>query len=722
MRRAAVVVLAACSRATEPAPAPLHAVEPVPVIPPAPTVGPAPVDAAPPPPLPDVAEAGCLEGWRGLDSSTCWLGAPDATTLLVYLSGIVPPLPRSLQKETVARVVAAAATRAHVAAILPRGRRGIGPADVKDWWAWPTSVADADRLGPGLVREWTLEPTELETALGHRFGRTYLAGSSSGAYFLALLALRPTVGLDALDALEPAGFACASGGAAVARRRWNEAPVLRRIRDRRSDERRPEGARAPASRGGVAGEGGGSSRWSRRARGLLRRGVRVMGARKLGRGSAVRSVSLVSIGERRGVKCAPVRPPRLLLSLSLSLLLLLVAGAIACGTVPAPTEPKPAPPPPAKTAEPPPPAPEPPPPMQDLGDFLRARSSLRPFVEKAEQYKMEVYLSIPDLSEPKWTSREGFRVDAEYFYPASTIKLAIAVAALEKLTDLREKGAPVDARTTLVGDAKHGANKKKPSPTTTSIVGAMDRALILSDNDSADVLYDFVGSEELHQRMWGLGLDSIRVRHRLGIAGTASAKVAPAMQLLPSGADPVLIPARASTLDLGLNDKPLVGGAPATRFRPKIEPMSFAKKNRISVKDLQDLLVTIVRPDLHQPKSSMGNEERALLTRALETRASERLGNTSQDGIHKTLLPGIERVVKGEDLLIASKSGRAYGFVVENAWVVRMSDSKSFFLTVVLYTSSSGRMSEDSYQYETVGFPILADLGEAIATRVFGAK
>ena len=211
MLAVAVIPLVAgtgCSRATEPAPLPALPAEPAARVE-------ADVDAAPPPPptLPDVAEAGCLEGWRGLDASTCWLGAPDATALLVYLSGIVPPLPRSPQKETVARVVAAAATRAHVAAILPRGRRGIGPADVKDWWAWPTSVADADRLGPELVEEWRSARTKLESTFGYRFRRTYLAGSSSGAYFLALLALRP--GRAALDELDVRGFAAASGGAPV---------------------------------------------------------------------------------------------------------------------------------------------------------------------------------------------------------------------------------------------------------------------------------------------------------------------------------------------------------------------------------------------------------------------------------------------------------------------------------------------------------------------------
>lgn len=355
-------------------------------------------------------------------------------------------------------------------------------------------------------------------------------------------------------------------------------------------------------------------------------------------------------------------------------------------------------------------------PKEDLETFLRKSASLRPYLDNAAKYRFQVYLSIPDLAEPKWLLREGFRVDAEYFYPASTIKLAVTVAALEKLTQLNEEGSPVDARTPLVYEPRKIGRRKPVYGTATSVVGAMDRALIFSDNVAADTLYDFVGGDELHERMHALGLDSIRMRHRLNVSGMA--KSTPAMQLLPAGLDPVLIPARVSKTDLGLNEDALVGGS-SRPGRAKIEPMSFAKKNRISVEDLQDLLVSIVRPDLHTPRSTIGAQERALLTRALQTRASERIGTTSQDSIHKTLLPGIQRVVAADDLLVASKSGRAYGFVVENAWVVRMSDSKSFFLTVVLYTNSSGKMSEEYYQYESVAFPVLADLGEAIASRVF---
>lgn len=166
-------------------------------------------DASPEPSLPDVRTDWCLDGWRGLDEGTCYL-VPDGwdesgtRRLLVYLSGIVPPVAKSPQKENVQRVVAAAAKRAGAVVLLPRGRRGIGPAGAKDWWAWPTSAADYGAHAAALVASFRASRAKLEAVLG-RFDRVYLAGSSSGAYFLTTLAFTRTVEMD--------GYAALSGGA-----------------------------------------------------------------------------------------------------------------------------------------------------------------------------------------------------------------------------------------------------------------------------------------------------------------------------------------------------------------------------------------------------------------------------------------------------------------------------------------------------------------------------
>ena len=128
---------------------------------------------------------------RSLDEDVCYvLPEGHATNLLVYLHGIVPPTKDSVQKQTVQGAVLAAARRAGAAAIVPRGRRGIGPEGARDWWAWPTAPAAHAQLVKEIVARWVELKKKLETVAGAPFAKTFLAGSSNGAYFIAALALR----------------------------------------------------------------------------------------------------------------------------------------------------------------------------------------------------------------------------------------------------------------------------------------------------------------------------------------------------------------------------------------------------------------------------------------------------------------------------------------------------------------------------------------------------
>jgi predicted esterase len=166
---------------------------------------------------PSVVTDWCIEGMKGLDEDVCYVLPelrPGPRRLLVYLHGIVPPTKDSVQKQTVQGAVLNAARRAGAAAIVPRGRRGIGPDGARDWWAWPTSPASHGQLVKELVSRWAAAKKKLEAIAGGPFERTYLAGSSNGAYFLSALALRG----DCDDLGFPiAGFGAMSGGAAGGR-------------------------------------------------------------------------------------------------------------------------------------------------------------------------------------------------------------------------------------------------------------------------------------------------------------------------------------------------------------------------------------------------------------------------------------------------------------------------------------------------------------------------
>jgi predicted esterase len=143
-----------------------------------------------------------------LDEQTCYvLPERRSTSLVVYLHGIVPPEEKSALKSNLQKVVSSASQRAGLALILPRGIQGLAPRGHDRWWGWPTGEPAYSRHAAALTRRFEDARRKLEDAVGSRFEHVYLAGSSSGAYFVALLALRGDFAAD--------GFAALSGGSRV---------------------------------------------------------------------------------------------------------------------------------------------------------------------------------------------------------------------------------------------------------------------------------------------------------------------------------------------------------------------------------------------------------------------------------------------------------------------------------------------------------------------------
>lgn len=186
------------SSAAEPPPAPSDATESVPA--------PEPALRAWPPEKSGARSDFCIDGIEALDESSCYV-LPDAPTpeLLIYLHGIVPPAKASRQKTNFETVVSRASRRAGVAALMPRGRQGLAPRGHDGWWGWPTSGESYRVHASELIAEFAVKRQKLEALTGAPFRRLYLAGSSSGAYFVVALALSGD--------LRAEGFAAISGGA-----------------------------------------------------------------------------------------------------------------------------------------------------------------------------------------------------------------------------------------------------------------------------------------------------------------------------------------------------------------------------------------------------------------------------------------------------------------------------------------------------------------------------
>jgi hypothetical protein len=63
---------------------------------------------------------------------------------------------------------------------------------------------------------------------------------------------------------------------------------------------------------------------------------------------------------------------------------------------------------------------------------------------------------------------------------------------------------------------------------------------------------------------------------------------------------------------------------------------------------------------------------------------------------------------------IFNKIGQAYGFLIDNTYIVDLDRNVEFMLSAVIYANSDEVLNDDHYDYDTVGFPFLRDLGRAV--------
>ena len=108
-----------------------------------------------------------------------------------------------------------------------------------------------------------------------------------------------------------------------------------------------------------------------------------------------------------------------------------------------------------------------------------------------------------------------------YFYPASTVKMPVAVLALQKLN---EQGIPgLNRNTTMVHEAAFSGQtpvyNDPTSPDGRPTVGHyIKKIFLVSDNDAYNRLYEFLGQEYINTELHKRGYDSAQIIHRLDIA------------------------------------------------------------------------------------------------------------------------------------------------------------------------------------------------------------
>ena len=314
---------------------------------------------------------------------------------------------------------------------------------------------------------------------------------------------------------------------------------------------------------------------------------------------------------------------------------------------------------------------------------------------------------------------------ARYFYPASTVKLPTALLALQRLNELKATG--INKNTTMItGSAYSGQTAVYNDPTTPdgrpTIANYIKKVFLVSDNDAQNRMYEFLGQEYINDQLHKKGYEEAQILHRLQLALSEDENRHTNPVKFLDANNNVLYQQPLvfnQTQYAARNDS--LGNAYYNGSQLINEPMNFNKKNRISLESLHNILRSVIFPNTVLPKQrfNLTPEDFKFVYQYMsqyppETTFPPYDSAHYQDAYGKFLLYGAQKGSLPKNIRIFNKIGDAYGHMLDVAYVVDFDKKIEFFLSAEIYCNTDGVLNDDKYDYETIGYPFMKNLGKVI--------
>lgn len=320
-----------------------------------------------------------------------------------------------------------------------------------------------------------------------------------------------------------------------------------------------------------------------------------------------------------------------------------------------------------------------------------------------------------------------------YFYPASTVKLAAVIFALEKINEIGANDLKVKkltAASTMITDSAYAKQTKVTTDTSArnglpSIAHYVKKILLTSDNDAFNRLFEFIGRAEINQKLKKYGLNDSRILNRLAIgdAGETSKHTNPIrfydgsklVYSQPAQYDPKEYPLVLTNTVMGV-------GYIDSAEKLVNKPFSLINKNAFSISDQQSLMKRLIYPQAfpENERFNLTPEDYQLIytyMSKLPTDSDYPAYNPKEfwPTYAKMLYYGREKdATINPNLKIYNKYGDSYGFIIDNAYFKDSKNKVEFFLTAVVQSNEDGIYNDNKYDYDQVCFPFMKNIGRVI--------
>jgi hypothetical protein len=312
-----------------------------------------------------------------------------------------------------------------------------------------------------------------------------------------------------------------------------------------------------------------------------------------------------------------------------------------------------------------------------------------------------------------------------YFYPASTVKMPIAFLALEKLNSLKKYG--VDMNSTMVTDSSFsGQDRVYTNPTAkdskASVANYIKQIFLVSDNDAFNRLYEFLGQAYIQQKLADKGFTDVVIRHRLQISLTNEQNRATNPISFYDSTGKLLYKQEGQYSNAIFPKLDVAIGKGYYKGSKLInQPFNFSEKNRVYLQDLHHILQSVLFADAVSSKQQFNltpidyNFIKHWMSAYPRESAYPYYDTANHwDSYCKFLLFGSEKGSLPPNIRVFNKVGDAYGFLTDVAYIIDTDKKVEFMLSATLLCNKDGIFNDDKYDYETVGFPFMKNIGQLI--------
>jgi Beta-lactamase enzyme family len=361
--------------------------------------------------------------------------------------------------------------------------------------------------------------------------------------------------------------------------------------------------------------------------------------------------------------------------------------------------------------------------------LLRNRDSLlQQILKQKDEFRVQVIYTQINRDHYNTPSFKNYYFNADtnlYFNPASTVKLPLALLALEKLNSMQVKN--VNKYTALQIDSNYARQTSVYNDSTAqnllpSIAHYIKKAFLVSDNDSYNRLYEFIGQQTINRNLHDKGYKSLRItRQFLGLTQEENRHTNPLRFIHEDGSLIYTQPADYNADSFYFGKIIKVGKAHYNNHDSLInEPIDFTKVNNVPLEYLQQMLQSVLFPSSvpARQRFNLREDDYQFLYRYLSQYPSETnypKYDSAQyyDSYVKFYFRNGNHQMPPH-IRVFNKVGWAYGFLIDVSYVADFKNKVEFMLTSTLYANSDGILNDDKYDYETIGWPFLYELGQTV--------